>query len=86
MLKGRGIRVPALELGHWDRDMGTGHVRGLSSRNSRVGRLAVPRASAVRDLEPSFSPFSSLTLSAQVVVFDLCSLFTWPIKHTQLTF
>lgn len=26
MLKGRGIGVPALELGHWDRDMGTGHA------------------------------------------------------------
>lgn len=80
VLKGRGIGVFELELGRWDRDLGTGHGRGLRPE-TRVGNLAALRVSAVFSLEPSFFSFSSLTCSGRGSGSGFrFVLFTWPIK------
>lgn len=64
------------------------YCTGLSSRKfPRVGDSAAPRVPAGSSLEPSFSWRQGTFLLSdvcwqcdQVVVFDLYSLWTWPIK------
>lgn len=69
--------------------MGLGHITALdlAPETCIAGDPAAPRVPSVSSLKPSFSWSQGTFLlsdvqwqSDQVVVFDMCSLLTWPIK------
>lgn len=87
VLKDQSIRVLGLEQDAVARD--TGHVIALdlALKLPQSWRYSSPRLPAISSLEPSSSWSQGTFLlpyvwwqSDQVVVFYLCSLFTWTIK------